>query len=82
MPTKDDVMRAICCPRGCQARGSGCCPTTADESMCHTCRHRHETQAEAVMALYVGFIRDPRLDPARHPDPMVDAAERAALGLP
>lgn len=29
-----------------------------------------------------GYIRDPRLDPGRHPDPVVDAAERAALGLP
>lgn len=74
MPTKDDVMRAICCPRGCQAADS--------ESMCNTCRRRHETQAEAVMALYAKYVLDPRLDPSRHPDPFTDAAERAALGLP
>jgi len=43
-PTLDDVMRAICCPRGCQARDS--------DSMCHTCRNQHQTQAEAVMKLY------------------------------
>ena len=44
LPTLDDVMRAICCPRGCQARDS--------DSMCHTCRNQHQTQAEAVMKLY------------------------------
>jgi len=28
------------------------------------------------------LIRDPKRDPGRAPDPFVDAAERAALGLP
>ncbi len=58
-PTKDDVMKAICCPRGCQA--------VHNKSMCHTCRHRHETQAESVMRLYAAALSNGELTPSEKP---------------